>query len=67
MMSQNRKAEIDRQRAENDYIINLKAETQIKNMDEKIDIIITEQMKSMFKLQEGQLTLLNEIKKALKK
>ena len=66
-MSQNRKAEIDRQRAENDYIINLKAETQIKNLDEKIDIIITEQMKSMFKLQEGQLTLLNEIKKALKK
>jgi len=67
MMSQNRKAEIDRQRAENDYIINLKAETQISNLDEKLDILITEQMKSLFKLQEGQMTLLNEIKKALKK
>jgi len=67
MMSQNRKAEIDRQRAENDYLINLKAETQIMNIDEKIDILITEQMKNMFKLQDGQLMLLKEIKKQLKK
>lgn len=67
MMSQNRKEEIDRSRAENDYIINLKSETQIRNIDEKINILITEQMKSMFKLQEGQLTLLNEINKSLKK
>jgi uncharacterized membrane protein len=67
MMSQNRKEEIDRKRAENDYIINLKAETQIRNIDEKINILVIEQMKRMFKLQEGQLELLNEIKKALKK
>ncbi len=67
MMSQNRKEEIDRKRAENDYIINLKAETQIRNIDEKINILVIEQMKKMFKLQEGQLTLLNEIKKAVKK
>ncbi|MCX6824005.1 MAG: DUF1003 domain-containing protein [candidate division SR1 bacterium] len=67
MMSQNRKEEIDRKRAENDYIINLKAETQISNMDEKINILVIEQMKKMFKLQEGQLQLLNEIKKTLKK
>lgn len=52
MMSQNRKEEIDRKRSENDYIINLKAETQISNMDKKINILITEQMESMFKLQE---------------
>ena len=67
MMSQNRKEEIDRKRAENDYLINLKAETQIRNIDEKINILAIEQMKKMFKLQEGQLTLLNEIKKMLKK
>ncbi len=66
-MSQNRKEEIDRQRSENDYIINLKAETQISNIDEKINILIVEQMKKMFKLQEGQLQILNEIKKAVKK
>ncbi len=67
MMSQNRKEEIDRKRAENDYIINLKAETQISNIDEKINILIIEQMEKMFKLQEGQLKILNEIKKAVKK
>jgi len=67
MMSQNRKEEIDRKRTENDYIINLKAETQIHNIDEKINILVIEQMKRMFKLQEGQLELLNEIKKIVKK
>ena len=67
MMSQNRKEEIDRKRAENDYIINLKAETQISNIDEKINILIIEQMEKIFKLQEGQLKILNEIKKAVKK
>ena len=67
MMSQNRKEEIDRSRSENDYIINMKAETQIRNMDEKINILVIEQMKKMFKLQEGQLELLNEIKKIVKK
>jgi len=67
MMSQNRKEEIDRSRSENDYIINLKAETQIRNMDEKINILVIEQMKKMFKLQEWQLELLNEIKKIVKK
>jgi uncharacterized membrane protein len=67
MMSQNRKEEIDRKRAEDDYIINLKAETQIRNMDEKINILVIEQMKKMFKLQTGQLELLEEIKKIVKK
>ena len=67
MMSQNRKEEIDRKRAEDDYIINLKAETQIRNMDEKINILVIEQMKKMFKIQEGQIELLNEIKKIVKK
>jgi len=52
MMSQNRKEEIDRKRSEDDYLINLKAETQIKNMDEKMNILVIEQMKKMFKLQE---------------
>ena len=67
MMSQNRKEEIDRKRAEDDYIINLKAETQIRNMDEKINILVIEQMKKMFTLQEGQLELLEEIRNLVKK
>lgn len=67
MMSQNRKESIDRKRAENDYLINLKAETQIQMIEEKIDMIVTDQMKNLFKLQEAQTTLLREIKKHLGK
>ncbi|PJA48036.1 MAG: hypothetical protein CO170_03945 [candidate division SR1 bacterium CG_4_9_14_3_um_filter_40_9] len=67
MMSQNRKETIDRRRAENDYLINLKAETQIQMLEEKIDLMVTEQMKNLFKLQEAQTTLLKDIKKHVSK
>lgn len=40
LMSQNRMAEIDRKRAENDYRINLKAEMEIKDLNAKIDLLI---------------------------
>jgi uncharacterized membrane protein len=39
MMSQNRQSEIDRQRAENDYEINVKAELEIELLHEKIDVL----------------------------
>jgi uncharacterized membrane protein len=35
MMSQNRKEQRDRQRAENDYKINLKSELEIRQLHEK--------------------------------
>lgn len=37
MMSQNRQEEKDRRRARSDYMINLKAELEIRNLHEKID------------------------------
>jgi uncharacterized membrane protein len=37
MMSQNRKEEKDRERSKKDYMINLKAELEIKALHEKID------------------------------
>ncbi len=40
MMSQNRKEEKDRQRSVNDYRINLKAELEIKQLHEKIDLLM---------------------------
>jgi len=40
MMSQNRKEDKDRERAENDYMVNLKAELEIKQLNEKIDFLI---------------------------
>lgn len=39
MMSQNRQGEIDRQRAENDYSINIKAELEIELLHQKIDLM----------------------------
>ena len=39
MMSQNRQADIDRQKAENDYKINIKAELEIELLHQKIDAL----------------------------
>lgn len=40
MMSQNRKEEKDRERAKKDYMVNLKAELEIKSLHEKIDRVL---------------------------
>jgi uncharacterized membrane protein len=49
MMSQNRQADIDRQKAENDYKINIKAELEIELLHQKID-----------ELREKEITLLTQ-------
>jgi len=43
MMSQNRQEEKDRERAKNDYMINLKAELEIRTLHEKLDHLMTNQ------------------------
>jgi uncharacterized membrane protein len=48
MMSQNRQEEKDRKRSENDYLINLKAEMQIRSLNQKIDLLLEEQIKTLF-------------------
>ncbi len=67
MMSQNRKEEKDRQRAINDYLINLKAEVEVRNLHYKMDLLITEQMKTLFEIQKVQVELMEEIRVMLKK
>ena len=62
MMSQNRKEEKDRQRAVNDYMINMKAEIEIRNLHGKLDLLMTEQMKTLFQIQKTQVALMEEIK-----
>jgi uncharacterized membrane protein len=62
IMSQNRKEEKDRQRAINDYLINLKAEIEIRNVHQKLDLLMAEQMKSLFEIQKAQVELLQDIK-----
>jgi uncharacterized membrane protein len=61
MMSQNRKEEKDRKRSENDYLINLKAELEVRSLHQKIDLLLEEQIKILFESQAKQLEMLNEI------
>jgi uncharacterized membrane protein len=65
MMSQNRKDEKDRARSINDYLVNLKAEIEVRNLHQKIDLLISEQMKTMFELQQLQMELMEEIRAEL--
>lgn len=53
MMSQNRKEAKDRERAQNDYLINLKAEMEIKNLQLN--------MKNLFEIQKKQIELLDQL------
>ncbi|MBK9934023.1 MAG: DUF1003 domain-containing protein [Cytophagaceae bacterium] len=66
MMSQNRQEEKDRKRAENDYLINLKAELEIRALNQKIDLLLEEQIKVLFESQAKQLDILSSIEKKIK-
>ena len=61
MMSQNRKEEKDRKRAENDYLINLKAEIEIRNLHQKINLLMEEQIKKLIETQSIEIKLLNDL------
>lgn len=61
MMSQNRQEQKDRQRAEHDYKINLKAELEIKLLSEKIDHMIVNQNNKLLEIQEIQTDYLEDL------
>lgn len=61
MMSQNRQEQKDRARSEHDYMINLKAELEIRLLHEKMDHLIVHQNKRMLDIQELQLDYLEEL------
>jgi uncharacterized membrane protein len=61
MMSQNRQEEKDRKRAENDYLINLKAELELRNLHSKIDLLMEEQMTRLMEVQAVQVRLLEQL------
>jgi uncharacterized membrane protein len=61
MMSQNRQEEKDRMRSENDYLINLKSEMQIRSLHQKMDLLLEEQIKTLFETQKEQFTLMKEL------
>lgn len=65
MMSQNRQEIKDRKRAENDYLINLKAEIEIRHLHQKIDLLIAEQFKNLMEVQKLQMESLDKLNKKL--
>ncbi len=65
MMSQNRQEEKDRMRNENDYLINLKAEIEIRSLHQKVDLLLEEEIKMLFETQAKQFVILQEINSKL--
>ena len=61
MMSQNRQEQKDRERAQNDYMINLKSEMEIRLLHEKIDHLIINQQEKLMEIQQIQVDMMNDI------
>jgi len=61
LMSQNRQSEKDRENAEHDYEVNLKAELEIMLLHDKIDLLREGQWRELLALQGEQLKLLRDV------
>lgn len=61
MMSQNRQEEKDRINAENDYMVNLKAELEVRSLHQKVDLLLEEQIKTLFEIQAKQVEMLKKL------
>ena len=67
MMSQNRQEEKDRERAKKDFQINLKAEKEIRILQQKLDHILKHQHEEMLQIQKQQLEILKQIQDSFEK
>ena len=61
MMSQNRLESKDRLRSEHDYQVNLKAELEVRHLNQKLDLLLTQQWQRLLEIQQIQLELLEEL------
>ena len=61
MMSQNRREEKDRERARNDYMINLKSELEIRMLHEKIDHLTIHQHEQIMEIQRQQTEMMEKL------
>jgi uncharacterized membrane protein len=61
MMSQNRQEAKDRLRSQHDYMINLKAELEIRHLHEKIDHLLRHQWQRLLEIQEIQTDLMERL------
>lgn len=67
MMSQNRQEDRDRLRSEQDYKVNLKAELEIKHLNEKMDHLLNYQWQRLLEIQQLQIDLMEGIGRRKKK
>lgn len=67
MMSQNRQEDKDRDRARNDYMINLKSELEVRMLHEKIDHLIVNQQQEVFEIHKVQIDMMNDILERVEK
>ncbi|MEO6037847.1 MAG: DUF1003 domain-containing protein, partial [Saprospiraceae bacterium] len=67
MMSQNRQEEKDRERAANDYMVNLKAELEIRSLHQKMDLLMEQRMHKLVEMQVLQLQLLDRLNQKVNK
>lgn len=65
MMSQNRQEEKDRERAKQDYMVNLKSELEIRMLHEKIDHLIIHQQQELLNIQQVQIEMMEDIMKKI--
>jgi len=61
LISQNRQADRDRVKADNDYEVNVKAEVEIYLLHEKIDYLMESKWRHLMELQQLQIELLQEL------
>lgn len=61
MMSQNRQEIKDRKRNEHDYKVNLKAELEIRLLNEKMDHVLIHQNKKLLEIQQIQIEMLKNV------
>jgi uncharacterized membrane protein len=61
LMSQNRQEDRDRMRAENDYQVNLKAELEIRGINEKLDQLIHQQWAHLLEVQQIQMEMIEDL------
>jgi uncharacterized membrane protein len=61
MMSQNRQEAKDRLRGEQDYRVNLKAELEIRHLNEKLDHLVVHQWQRLLKIQQIQMELMEQL------
>lgn len=60
MMSQNRQESRERSRAENDYLVNLQAELEIRLLHEKLDPMLHHPWERLLEIQEIQVETMRE-------